>query len=300
MEQIPNPIPTPTPIPTNCEHYSRKCMIRCPDPKCNKWYKCRLCHNDVETHELDRFNINEIRCKECETVQSPSNKCIKCEIEFATYYCEKCKLWGDMKAKHCDKCGLCRKMNNDEELPVHCDKCGTCMAETHICQEDWSSGLCVICRDSMFSSTKFPVRMKCGHHLHMDCMKEYIETEYRCPICHKSLYDMESHWKILDILAEREPVPYDYKDWKREVTCIDCAWKGPVKFHMSLHKCGGCGGYNVQKDSIIRNDPIPEEEESDEEEEKSDEEESKEEEEAYKEEILDEEEIDIEDIEEFN
>ena len=33
----------------NCEHYKRNNLVMC--PQCLKYYPCRLCHNDVETHE---------------------------------------------------------------------------------------------------------------------------------------------------------------------------------------------------------------------------------------------------------
>ena len=33
----------------NCEHYNRQCMIL--SPCCDKWYSCRLCHDQFEDVE---------------------------------------------------------------------------------------------------------------------------------------------------------------------------------------------------------------------------------------------------------
>ena len=38
-------------------------------PCCGKIYACRLCHNDAEMHELDRYAVAEIKCTECDTQQ---------------------------------------------------------------------------------------------------------------------------------------------------------------------------------------------------------------------------------------
>jgi len=38
-------------------------------PCCGKTYVCRLCHNDVELHEIDRHAVVDIICSVCSTKQ---------------------------------------------------------------------------------------------------------------------------------------------------------------------------------------------------------------------------------------
>ena len=66
----PNNPETPTenecpPIPeiVSCSHYDRECMIL--SPCCHKWYSCRLCHDEEEDHNIDRYTINKMKCKLC-------------------------------------------------------------------------------------------------------------------------------------------------------------------------------------------------------------------------------------------
>ena len=53
----------------------------------------RLCHNENEDHEIDRFATREIVCLECRTRQPVSNRCVKCAVTFGEYFCGVCKLW---------------------------------------------------------------------------------------------------------------------------------------------------------------------------------------------------------------
>ena len=91
----------------NCKHYKRECLIY--SLCCQKWYPCRLCHDENENHTLDRFKISKIKCKDCNTIQKSSNKCINCNKKFAEYYCDICHLWDCSKEiYHCNDCGFCR------------------------------------------------------------------------------------------------------------------------------------------------------------------------------------------------
>ena len=38
-------------------------------PCCKKYYNCRLCHNDKESHELDRKTVEAIKCLQCDSSQ---------------------------------------------------------------------------------------------------------------------------------------------------------------------------------------------------------------------------------------
>ena len=39
------------------------CSIQ--SPCCGKEYPCRLCHDENESHKIDRHNISEIKCRKC-------------------------------------------------------------------------------------------------------------------------------------------------------------------------------------------------------------------------------------------
>lgn len=38
-------------------------------PCCGKLYVCRLCHDAVENHQMDRFKVKDVQCSECHTLQ---------------------------------------------------------------------------------------------------------------------------------------------------------------------------------------------------------------------------------------
>lgn len=38
-------------------------------PCCKKPYTCRLCHDEVEQHELDRKEVERIKCLNCSSYQ---------------------------------------------------------------------------------------------------------------------------------------------------------------------------------------------------------------------------------------
>ncbi len=62
-------------------------------------------------------------------MQKPGDKCIKCEIVFAKYFCSVCNLYDDNGEKkgiyHCDKCGICRV--GPAKKYFHCDSCNACL-----------------------------------------------------------------------------------------------------------------------------------------------------------------------------
>ena len=104
-------------------------------PCCEKVYPCRLCHDDKETHTINRFDVKEVVCRECScrqpvsvqcrSAQAPrtlspvsdhdlflqvASSCVKCLVLFARYYCSVCHLYDDVDKGqfHCEGCGICR------------------------------------------------------------------------------------------------------------------------------------------------------------------------------------------------
>ena len=240
-----------------CEHYKRKCKLV--SPCCNEIYTCRLCHDlekyDLEQnpkikHKLNRFDIKEIVCAKCETKQPVSNICINCNISFGKYFCNICNLFDDTDKDqyHCFDCGFCRIGGKDNF--IHCVKCNMCISknifEQHKCITVKES-LCPICMSDLFTSTLKIMPMICGHYIHIECLQEYIKTNYKCPTCSQSIVNTELLNKYLDIEIENTEMPEEYKNIKFNILCNDCHKESDVNFHIVGLKCKFCGGYNTRK-----------------------------------------------------
>jgi hypothetical protein len=231
-----------------CNHYTRKCLIRA--PCCDKIFPCRLCHNENSDHEINRYDIKKIICIECNTEQDCSNKCIKCNIQFANYYCDICHLWEDnldKKIFHCDKCKICRV--GGKENFFHCDKCNLCLSinlkDNHKCVENTANSNCPCCNENLFSSTMALSVLDCGHSIHKECLSKYLQYNYNCPLCKKSIGDLSNYWSMIDNFLQNQEMPDEYKDKKSKIYCNDCEEQSEVKFHFIYHKCLNCNSYNT-------------------------------------------------------
>ncbi|KAL8854688.1 MAG: hypothetical protein Q9221_000470 [Calogaya cf. arnoldii] len=92
-----------------CPHYQRNIKLQCAE--CYRWYTCRFCHDEVETHSLDRPATKNMLCMFCGCAQPASGECTQCGEPSARYYCDVCKFWDNTPWKpiyHCNDCGLCR------------------------------------------------------------------------------------------------------------------------------------------------------------------------------------------------
>lgn len=104
-----------------CSHYKRNVKVQC--AACEKWYPCRLCHDEAEEHVLPRKLTKHMLCMLCSHPQKASDTCTKCGESAASYYCSICKLWSDDVDKHiyhCDECGICRVGHGLEKDFFHC------------------------------------------------------------------------------------------------------------------------------------------------------------------------------------
>lgn len=93
--------------------------------------------------------------------------------------------------------------------------------------------------------------MKCGHTLHKDCWSEHIKHAYKCPICSKSIVNMETQFRRLDLAIEAQPMPEKFQDTRAVVTCNDCSAKTTVKYHWLGLKCAVCQSYNTSQLQIL-------------------------------------------------
>lgn len=80
-----------------CVHYERNCNIVA--PCCQRVFGCRICHDELSDPDhppMNRFLIQQVVCKNCNTQQPVSNQCINCQTVFGEYYCGVCNLWMSM------------------------------------------------------------------------------------------------------------------------------------------------------------------------------------------------------------
>ena len=245
---------------TKCTHYNRKNQIYC--KTCLIFYNCRLCHDEINDHKIDRFTINLIKCTNCKRRQVPAKSCIECSTVFGKYYCDICHLWelDDIYIYHCDKCKICRKGKREEF--THCDTCDMCMlntfSETHKCVSETMKNNCPICRQYMFDSVEGITILPCGHSIHAECMKSLLQTDYRCPLCKKSIAKM--NWGAFDRISDSILMPDEYKNKKINILCNDCEQRSRIPFTIDLYKCCSCGGYNttiINEDVLSSQDTIP-------------------------------------------
>lgn len=79
-------------------------------PCCNKIYTCRFCHDENESHCVNRKDVTELVCTNCDTRQKVQAECENCSLRFGkvSQFCLKyvvlwflddfmCRLWGKEK-----------------------------------------------------------------------------------------------------------------------------------------------------------------------------------------------------------
>ncbi|KAH7432042.1 hypothetical protein KP509_07G005500 [Ceratopteris richardii] len=247
-----------------CQHYRRKCKIRA--PCCNEFFDCRHCHNEAKSagsgsgscdHDtLVRQNVAKVICSICETEQDVQQFCQNCGVCMGEYFCSKCKFFDDDVSKqqfHCDKCGICRV--GGKENFFHCEKCGCCysvsLQNKHICVEKSMEQNCPICYEYLFDSLKAISVMRCGHTMHSHCLDEMqSHSQYSCPVCSKSVFDMSNVWRHLDQEIAVTPMPEAYRNKMVWILCNDCGATSEVGYHVIGHKCINCNSYNTRQTKI--------------------------------------------------
>lgn len=108
-----------------CKHYRRNVKLQC--STCDRWYTCRLCHDEAEDHILIRKETKNMLCMICSCAQRAGEFCVGCGERTAWYYCDVCKLWDNDSNKsiyHCNDCGICRKGRGLGKDFFHCKVSG--------------------------------------------------------------------------------------------------------------------------------------------------------------------------------
>ncbi|EAS31712.2 CHY zinc finger domain-containing protein [Coccidioides immitis RS] len=235
-----------------CKHYKRNVKLQC--FTCKKWYTCRFCHDDIEDHTLIRRKTENMLCMMCQTPQQANQWCKSCGTQAACYYCGICKLWDNDASKsiyHCHDCGICRRGEGLGKDFFHCKTCSVCLPikieTSHRCIERATQCDCPICGEYMFTSPDPVIFMKCGHSIHQKCFDKYSKTSYRCPICNKTVANMEAHFRNLDRTIGSQPMPAEFRNTKAVINCNDCHAKSVVQYHWLGLKCDTCDSYNTSQ-----------------------------------------------------
>eukprot|EP00581_Thalassiosira_minuscula_P011983 CAMPEP_0183729328 /NCGR_PEP_ID=MMETSP0737-20130205/30024_1 /TAXON_ID=385413 /ORGANISM="Thalassiosira miniscula, Strain CCMP1093" /LENGTH=565 /DNA_ID=CAMNT_0025961481 /DNA_START=154 /DNA_END=1851 /DNA_ORIENTATION=+ len=214
---------------------------------------------DESHHEIDRFLIKEIICRECFTRQSSkTNNCINCGIQFGTYHCSTCNLWmsADEDPYHCLKCGFCRV--GGRENFTHCEDCGMCidalLFEDHNCKSGKYMSNCPVCQEDLFSSRMASHEMPCGHAIHWHCFRELTSHDTRCPVCKKTAEthdQMEQTWHAMAMGIALQPVPADMARVV-DILCNDCEGKSVnQRWHFLGVQCERCTSFNTTVERTV-------------------------------------------------
>lgn len=246
-----------------CSHYQRNCKLEC--PTCLKWFPCRFCHDqEVTDHKMQRNAVKHILCMKCNAPQVPDSAyCVNCDEELANYFCSQCVLYDNDPNKdiyHCDKCGICRLGLGIGKDYFHCNECNICLSidlkEHHKCVTNTTHCNCPICNEYLFTSVSKVVFMKCGHLIHQLCYDEMVKHSYKCPVCKKTVVNVETQFRILDQEIRQLPLPHPYNMWRCIISCNDCKGKSSCQYHVLGLKCKYCQSYNTNQLKLIK----PEEE----------------------------------------
>ncbi|KAJ8553861.1 hypothetical protein K7X08_024539 [Anisodus acutangulus] len=234
-----------------CNHYKRNNKLLA--PCCKKLFTCIRCHDETTDHTLDRKTITQMMCMKCLKIQPIGHSCStpSCDgFSMGRYYCKICKLFDDERQiYHCPFCNLCRLGKGLGVDYFHCMNCNACMSKSlsvHVCREKCLEENCPICHEYIFTSTNPVKALPCGHLMHSVCFQEYTCTHYTCPICSKSLGDMQVYFEMLDALLSEQKIPEEYAGQTQVILCNDCEKRGTASFHWLYHKCSCCGSYNTR------------------------------------------------------
>jgi len=209
--------------------------------------------NLPDHHDIDRFAIAEVICRECFTRQSSkTNNCRVCGVQFGDYHCIICNLWmsAEESPYHCSDCGFCRV--GGRENFKHCFDCGMCIDANlftdHNCKVGKYMSNCPVCQEDLFSSRSASHEMPCGHAIHWHCFCDLTSFDSRCPICKKTAESherMQPTWNAMAMAIALQPVP---PELSKVVTilCSDCEARDENRsWHFFGVQCRSCSSFNT-------------------------------------------------------
>eukprot|EP01084_Bolivina_argentea_P144754 253900_1 len=268
-----------------CPHYpTRRVWIHHPE-NLLEIYPCRLCYADeierlhmldvsmysndsacYELPKLDRKQVKYMKCRACLVSQKAMPSCQNPDCYWFQVdhhnYCDVCHLWCNDRSKevfHCDECGICRVGNREDY--AHCNGCNLCIhrqAEHECVESSAEKGKCPVCLETLHDSRKPVVWSECNHMFHDVCLETLLKSTIRCPVCKKSVCNMDTQWNDIDQimarLSEQQTVPEEYQEMKWQIFCNDCQYVSIIQYDLNeVHKCLRCGSYNTSSEG--RYDP---------------------------------------------
>lgn len=82
--------------------------------------------------------------------------------------------------------------------------------------------MCIICRENMhwpatyermrkrpLHPRKYPKKLRCGHILHLACLKDWLERSESCPLCRKKVFQLSSEPGSVPALPQMSPGAHD-------------------------------------------------------------------------------------------
>ncbi|XP_024394321.1 E3 ubiquitin-protein ligase RZFP34 isoform X2 [Physcomitrium patens] len=230
-----------------CAHYKRGCKIRA--PCCNEVFDCRHCHNDAKC--IFRVSMRRMIHNATRLIGA-SWKRLSVPCAITSKMCNKfvkivASVWASIFAPSASSLTM---IIGGRDNFFHCDRCGCCysveLRERHTCVEKSMHQDCAICMEYLFDSLMDITVLPCGHTLHLECLQEmYKHYQYNCPLCNKSVCDMSSVWKEIDLEIASIQMPENQSRmvW---ILCNDCGAKNEVRYHVVGQKCGTCPSYNTR------------------------------------------------------
>lgn len=106
----------------------------------------------------------------------------------------------------------------------------------------------------MFSSPQTVIFMECGHPIHKTCFSQYMQTSYKCPLCHKSITKMDALFLNLANIIKEQPMPTEFLDVKSVIFCNDCSAKCSTPYHFLGLRCQICQSFNTME---LDRSPMP-------------------------------------------
>lgn len=210
-------------------------------------------------HNIDRFAVVEVICRECFTRQSSkTNKCVSCGVQFGAYHCNTCNLWMDDEERpyHCVDCGFCRV--GGQENFQHCHECGMCidrgLYNNHNCKAGKYRSNCPVCQEYLFNSRGASHEMPCGHAIHWDCFRQLAAHDSRCPVCKKTAETRERMmptWNAMAVGVAMQPIPPELARVV-SISCNDCERNEDARsWHFLGMQCSHCSSFNTVVDRIL-------------------------------------------------
>ncbi len=220
----------------------------------------------------------------CQLQQPISDRCAGCGESFGKYFCGECKIFDDNDKGqfHCDGCGESKTQNScmisrifkifflglcrlgGRENFFHCDTCDMCLPisfkKNHTCIENLSRTNCPVCLEDLHTSKERCQILPCQHLVHQSCFGKLLDQSlFNCPICSRSMIDLDQLWTTMADAVERNPMQGRFKDLFVDVFCRDCFKSARAKYHTIGVRCVDCGSFNTirKNSSFFNRDDVP-------------------------------------------